>query len=482
MLVLNNLNFLFVGVVGLGISLFLLRRVITYISNIYKLRHFKGPFAIPILGNIYSLQALKFMKFLATLRKSFGKIFTLHIFSKPYIVVCDPEVIRRILSDPKTFFKGDQYSYHFAYVFGQGMVTSNGDIHRKDRSIFGKYFIRNNISKSMHEVNTYTADAMDDLLINGHDDKEVHNIEKYFATLSLRTFFAYSMSKNLKHTPELEQSFCDKTSRGSYIIGQMIGLNLPLIKIVPFVQELDKIMNWIRIEIDRIVLERKNSIPKDDILGTLITQNFTKEQIYDHFVTFMAAGHDTTAYFSSYICYLLASHPDVQEKLYSEMLSVMGDRTEVTADDFSNMKYLSMVMQETLRLFAIIPNITRSCAEDVHIEECNITIPKGVDVMIPMFLINRDPDLWNNPNEFLPERFSDSGNDFTSAKKGFFPFGYGTRTCIGNVFAQLESAVFLTHLLRKFKLEQDIGFKVDIVAGISLTTSNGINVVLVKRN
>ena len=78
----------------------------------------------------------------------------------------------------------------------------------------------------------------------------------------------------------------------------------------------------------------------------------------------------------------------------------------------------------------------------------------------------------------MTKRFSGQGNEFTSAKSGFFPFGYGARTCIGNTFAQMESAVFICQILRKYRLVQEPGFKPAIFAGISLTTSNGINVIL----
>lgn len=129
------------------------------------------------------------------------------------------------------------------------------------------------------------------------------------------------------------------------------------------------------------------------------------------------------------------------------------------------------------RLYSIIPAVTRVATEEVHIKEANVTIPKGATVMIPMFLINRDPELWDKPAEFNPDRFEGKG-DFTSAKNGFFPFGYGARTCIGNTLAQMESGVFICHLLMKFRIKAEPGFKPAIMSGISLTTSNGINVIL----
>lgn len=100
------------------------------------------------------------------------------------------------------------------------------------------------------------------------------------------------------------------------------------------------------------------------------------------------------------------------------------------------------------------------------------------NVLIPMFLINRDPELWDRPSEFIPDRFEGKGNEFTSAKLGFFPFGYGSRTCIGNTLAQLESAVFICHILKKYRLIEEPGFKPAIFAGISLTTSNGIKIMV----
>ena len=151
----------------------------------------------------------------------------------------------------------------------------------------------------------------------------------------------------------------------------------------------------------------------------------------------------------------------------------------ITGDDVGEMKYMQKVMQETLRLYSIIPCVSRLCTYEVHIKEANVTIPAGSNLLIPMFLINRDPELWESPSAFNPERFEGRGNEFTSAKNGYFPFGYGSRTCIGNTLAQYESAVFMAQLLLRFKIEPEPGFKPAIFAGISLTTSNGINVRLV---
>ena len=179
-----------------------------FFHQCYVLRAFRGPLAIPFVGNCYQSEALYLLRYLSRLRKRFGKIFTFFAFAKPYLVVCDPLAVRRILSDTKAFVKGVDYTNQFSVAFGEGLVTSNGEKHKKDRATFGKYFVRSNICKYMATVNAKTRGAMASMLSPG-----VHNIEHFFALLSLRVFMAFSIGEG---------------ARGRCPVGSGLGLGLAL--------------------------------------------------------------------------------------------------------------------------------------------------------------------------------------------------------------------------------------------------------------
>jgi cytochrome P450 len=337
-------------------------------------------------------------------------------------------------------------------------------------------------------MNEVTSEAIDQMLVSKDGKPTVHNIEHFFASVALRVFMMFSIGTDYRNNAAREKELCHAVSQGSWAVGRVISLGLPMWNIIPWVKLISTARETVLNDFRKIVHERRGKMSRgevpelDDCLTAMINENLEEKDMADHFVTLICAGHDTTAYFSSYMCLLLAQNPAAQDKLYEEITSAMQGRDEVTADDVVELKYMQKVMQETLRLYSIIPQVTRVSAEEVHIKEANVTIPKGVNVMIPMFLINRDPEIWENPSEFIPERFDGKSNvDFTSAKNGFFPFGYGSRTCIGNTLAQIESAIFMCKLLKKFRFEPDTGFRPSILSGISLTTSNGINVVLRER-
>lgn len=111
-----------------------------------------------------------------------------------------------------------------------------------------------------------------------------------------------------------------------------------------------------------------------------------------------------------------------------------------------------------------------------------MVIPKDCNIFVPLIVMNKDPEIWDEPEAFRPERFADkSGADFTLAKNGFFPFSFGTRICVGNTLAQIESGIAISHLLRRFKFSQEEGFRPKIRGGISLTTTNGMQIVLTPR-
>lgn len=469
--------------------------VLLFLSQCWQLRNFRGPLAIPLVGNCYQSEALYLLRYLSKLRKRFGKNFTFFAFTKPFLVVCDPNAVRRILTDSKLFTKGKDYTETFSVAFGQGLVTSNGERHHKDKAIFFKYFTRSNIAKHMSMVNKKTSHAIDELLDKNSEKGvlsfcatggRVYNIEHFFAILSLRVFGQFAMSHDFKGSigeNKEEEWIASAVSEGSWIIGRMITLGLPMWNLFPAVKKLRDNTESLWKAMKAVVDDRKTRMAngtaqEDDCLTAMIEEKMSEEEMKDHIITLLSAGHDTTAYFTAYLCFLLASHPDIQTRLREHIIRSLNGRTEVTADDVAEMKYLQNVMQECLRLYSIIPCLTRYSTQAVHIKECNIHIPKNAFILIPMFLINRDPDLWEEPSKFNPDRWDGSSGFFTSPRNGYFPFGYGSRTCIGNTLAQMESAVFIVKVLLKFNLSEDVGFKPAIFAGISLTTSNGINIKL----
>ncbi len=469
-----------------------------------QLKRFPGPISFPIIGCCYDKGFLTIYKHLLNLRGKYGNMYKVFSFHKPLLVICHPVVARRILSDPKSFFKGEDYTKFFALAFGKGLVTANGEDHRKGRAILGKYFIRSSIAKYTGNFNETTNKMINEFLLpkldgNGATSAEkgvVFNIEEFFARLAFRNFMYFCCRTDSSQDTKFETEFCHLVAKGSYAMARVLLFKEPYLpSILPYSGLIQKFNDISARYLNRCIDERKRRIAngetfEEDALTSLMSdQTLTDADRADHFKTLISAGHDTTALFMSYMAYLLARNPVIQQKLYDyldEKLEggIQQPNLSITADVFAELKYLHFVMMETLRLYAIIPVVTRECGEDIHIKEADIevTIPKNITILIPMIVMNKDPELWDNPNEFNPSRFENKQSaDFTSAKDGFFPFAYGTRTCIGNTMAQIESAIAFIHLLRQFIIEEDKGFRPNILAGISLTTSNGINICLRKR-
>lgn len=479
------------GAILLAIVATTTKMLITFFEIMRRLKKFKGPRVVPYLGDLVNPDAFFVVKYFSKMCKIYGRVFRYIALNKGYVVVCEPEMIRRILTDTKTFPKGELYSRGFAYVFGQGLVTSDGEKHKADRSRFSKYFVRTNITKYAPMINSEARKIYADRLDSAcNTDTFVSvDLESIFAPLTLRVFSQFCVGRDLfSADPKHELKVCKLVSDGSYMVAASMMLGLPNHPLFPWTKVLDSVTRELNAKALPLVNERRKLLENkeftddicDDCLSQMVKDNLSDKDIQEHMMTLLCAGHDTTAYFTAYCLYLLAQHVDAQDKLRDEIFKVVGDREEVTPDDIAQMPYMKCVMQETLRLFAIIPNLSRHCQEDYEFKEFGITIPKGTLILIPMCVVNRDPELWENPSDFTPERFE--GTEMTCAKKGFFPFGYGSRVCIGNSLAQIESSIFLSILLRKFEIKSDPSYKLKIMSGISLTTTEHIRVQFKKRS
>lgn len=320
---------------------------------------------------------------------------------------------------------------------------------------------------------------------NGFD----FNMEEFFAVLALRCFSKFACDYDTSIDPKYEKAICHIVSKGAYGVGLLMMFQLPLWNCIPAVKSVVNANEIIEDFYAKILAHRQQALADghkfDDMLYAMLSDpTLSDEDRMGHFRTAICAGHDTTAYFMSYCVYLLAKNPEMQQQLYDYLLDKLGDKATITADDTAQLNFLQCVMMESLRLYPIVPNLTRECSVDTHIKDSNfnLTIPKHTTLMFPIFAMNRDPDTWEDPTVFKPSRFENkASSDFTSAKDGYFPFGYGCRICIGNTLAQMEASIILVHLIRAYKFSAVPGFHPKIRGGVSLTTTNGICVHLTPR-
>ncbi|CAH1108891.1 unnamed protein product [Psylliodes chrysocephalus] len=206
----------------------------------------------------------------------------------------------------------------------------------------------------------------------------------------------------------------------------------------------------------------------------------TREDIREEVDTFMFEGHDTTSSAISFAMYSLANNQRVQQKALEEQIEIFGGNNKEarsTTADLQKMKYLELVIKETLRLYPSVPFFSRKVNEDFEWE--NSTFPKGQNLLIIPYMAQRNAKYYPKPLEFNPERFLEI--DGTNPYR-YVPFSAGPRNCIGQKFAMLEMKSTLSKVLRSFELlpsnpHQELKLAPEII----LVSKSGIHISLKKR-
>ncbi len=192
-------------------------------------------------------------------------------------------------------------------------------------------------------------------------------------------------------------------------------------------------------------------------------------QLRNETITFLLAGHETTANALTWTFYLLSQHPEVERELHDEITTVLGGRTP-TLEDIPKLTYTKRVIQESMRLYPPIWIIERRViAEDVI---DGYTLPAGSAVVISPYALHRHPDFWEMPGEFDPSRFQ------SPPPAAYIPFGAGPRFCIGNEFAMLEAQLVTVMVMQTFQLRLVPGHPVEPLPDITLRAKHGMMMTL----
>ena len=196
----------------------------------------------------------------------------------------------------------------------------------------------------------------------------------------------------------------------------------------------------------------------------------SNEVLRDQMLTLILAGHETTAASLAWMIYRLLAHPEVGQAARAEVASASGEA------DPGSLPYLDAVINETMRLNPVVPNVGREL--QVPITIAGRTLPKGVTIAPCIYLAHRRADLWPEPRKFDPQRFIDS----RPPPYAFFPFGGGTRRCIGAAFATCQAKVVIAEVLASVELALVPGYEPSAVrSSIALAPSKGMPAIVARR-
>ena len=225
---------------------------------------------------------------------------------------------------------------------------------------------------------------------------------------------------------------------------------------------------------------KKDPEPRNDLLSLLMCSKqetgyeMTERQVRDESMTLFVAGHETTALSLSWTWYLLGENPEAEARLHQELQAVLGGRP-AEVSDLENLPYLNAVVHESLRLYPPAFVMARMNVEPVRFG--GYEFPPGTTLLASQWVMHRDARYFDQPERFMPERWLDS-LESRLPPGAYFPFGDGPRRCIGQGFAQLETALVIAAIAQKFRFRLKKDFPVVLEPLVTLRPKYGIEMTI----
>ena len=382
---------------------------------------------------------------------------------QPAYFLNHPELARDLLVVNAHKFKKGRALQRAKKLLGEGLLTSEGEFHLRQRRMIQPAFHRQRIAE-------YAAAMIDygERMADKWRDGEVRDIDREMMQLTLQIVGKTLFSANVEDsTDEVGKSLTALIEMFNYLL-------------LPFSELLEKLpipqarrFNRAKESLDRVIYgiieERRNSgEDKGDLLSMLLTAQdeegggvMNDRQVRDEALTLFLAGHETTANALTFTFYLLSQNPEKERLFHEELDCVFPNGAAPKPEDYPRLKYTETVLAESMRLFPPAWALGRLAVE-AH-EFGGYAVPKGALVLLSPYVAQRDARFWHDADEFIPERWQAQSVKEASQKYIYFPFGGGVRRCIGEQFAWTEGVLLLAALARKWKLslapEQKIGLK-----------------------
>ncbi len=392
------------------------------------------------------------LEFLIELARDYGEISSIRLLNRPAILINDPVLIEEVLVTRQAKFTKGQVLRRARIILGDGLLTSEGPEHRRQRRLVQPAFHRQRLENYARVMSASALRARAQWPLG-----ETKNMAAEMAALTLdivaRTLFTADVEAE---TRVIGAALTDLLGGVNRLVlpGAKWWLRLPL----PGARRLVRARTVLDETIYRLIRQRRaQGVDAGDLLSTLVFsedaerpgEHLDDTEIRDQALTLFLAGHETTANAMTWIWMLLAQNPGVRRSLDEEVTRVLAGNPPQFSD-YPRLLYTQQVVREALRLYPPAWCIGRLAKEEIPL--AGYSIPPGAIVLSSQWVMHRNPRFFPEPEKFLPERWTES---FIQGlpKFAYFPFGGGARTCIGEGFAWMELVILLSTLTQTWSPE-----------------------------
>src|SRR5215467_3097726 len=417
------------------------------------------------------------LDYFTAMAQKYGDVSGMRIGKFRSLFINHPDLIEDVLvNNARKYHKGRILRAN-KYLFGEGLLTSEGDFWLRQRRLAQPAFHRARVAAYGATMVEYAERAMRDW--RGGETRDIHEAMMQI-TLQVvgKTLFNTDLAHDAREVGETLETLLK--------LAADFGKSILIPLWVPTPRNLRARIGVRRIEkIIYRIIKQKRAEARDtgDLLSMLLAvqdedgSRMTDKQLRDETITLFLAGHETTANALSWTIWLLARNPRANQKFLDELDGILAGRAP-SIDDIPKLAYTAHVLAESMRLYPPAWGMARLAKEPVEVGGYKLVPGNGV--ACAQWVVHRDPRWFNNPEKFLPERWE---GDLAKRlpRFAYFPFGGGPRQCIGNSFALMEATLILATVAQRFRFRIDENHPVKPLASITLRPAHGIRAMLEAR-
>jgi cytochrome P450 len=410
-----------------------------------------------LLGDLHEFSNNR-LTYMQTIADQYSPLVEVRFGPVKQFVITAPELAQQVLQSNSRNYMKEQFFMQFtrlALTSGDNLFTSDGDYWLKQRRIMQPMFHRKQIAHFGEVINRETSKLLDRWATTVNQDQPV-DIADALMQLTMQIIGYTMLNVDIEHEQRaLHEAYAfvssDIVARSANPLA--LPLWVPTTNNRRFTSALATIHQALRQIIQR---RQQQTAPQHDLLDMLIAARYEESggqmstpQLLDELFGIVSAGHETTSMALMWAFYLLAQHPEVEEKLHAEVDKVLAGCIP-TVKDLTQLPYTRMVIQETLRLYPPAYVTTRQA---VNADTMNgYPIRAGAKLIVNIYGLQRHRDYWTDPQRFAPERFAPE-NEAALTKFAYLPFGAGPRKCIGEPLAMMEAQLILAAITQRYRLE-----------------------------